>query len=160
MFNLVGNPVANPAQDLDWLDIAEQGTYNQQPKNGGAYTTPQQQIGQAAVNRAVNPFQSDSSSHGLTDEHLNPPNAQGIRTFTDSGKQYLNNMVSDSNSILSSLLKSDKGTTQLPAEPGLQPLTPFDPNKAAGDFSAASTGARMVGATNLAGGLSNIAAFL
>lgn len=81
MSNLVGNP----AQDLDWLDIAEQGPYNQQPKNGGAYTTPQQQIGQAAVNQAVNPM--------LTPDHYGTPNAQGLVPINESGFKHLNSNI-------------------------------------------------------------------
>lgn len=81
MSNLVGNP----AQDLDWLDMAEMQPYNQQPKNGGAYATPQQQIGQAAVNQAVNPM--------LIPDYYGTPNAQGLVPINESGFKHLNDNI-------------------------------------------------------------------
>lgn len=74
--------VNNPAQDLDWLDMAEQQPYGQMPQNGQAFSTPQQQIGQSAINQAANPM--------LSQEHYGAPNAQGLVPINASGFKHLN----------------------------------------------------------------------
>jgi hypothetical protein len=46
----------------------------------------------AAVKSAA-PSSGGSVTPAFTEEHLNPPNAQGIRTFTDKGNDYINGLA-------------------------------------------------------------------
>lgn len=134
---------------------------------GSQPTNLQQALKAKFIGQVANPnsaFGNTSTSPQLTDEHLHPPDENGIRKFTDSGKSYLGGFIPDNTNLISSLANSG-GASTATSMPGLQPQAHQSAQQVGSEVSGAgkligSTGAQAVGSGLEKNGLGELLAFL
>ena len=126
------------------------------PLQTGFQTAKLQQLG--------NPMPQEPHPATLKPEHLNPPDKNGIATFSDAGTKYLGGLIPDNTGLIG-MAKDFGSSLQQPALPGLMPHQPQSIEQVGGKAELAgkligSDALEGTGAALKAGGLKGLISML
>lgn len=85
------------------------------------------------------------SQYGLNDTHFNPPDANGVRTFTQAGQQAIQSQLPQGQGLIPTIAQSGASAPNMMPTSGIGPVMQPPPPMSLGQASALANGLGMTG---------------